>query len=152
VATLRGHVAAFFNFIAFLYSAFTSREQSGDLWCPDRRHPLESHHPVGGTVQQFARPYRRFGRRRSHESRCQRDCLDRPADHGRLHRALAALRLFPCVILDPHGFVGLRPCQSANYQADFQWLQFATASLWDTGAMMRRRPWALLRCCECRSR
>ena len=39
------------------------------------------------------------------------------ADHSRLHRALAALRVFPCVILDPYGFVGVRACQSANCRA-----------------------------------
>ena len=47
-------MAAFFNFIAFLYSAFTSREQSGDLWCPDRTWwaaPSSSSHAlIGGLV------------------------------------------------------------------------------------------------------
>ena len=75
---------------------------------------------VGGhTVQQFARPYRRIGGRRPYEIRGQRNRLDWPADDGRLHRALAALRLSSCPGLDTHGVVGLCAHQPANGRTDF---------------------------------
>jgi hypothetical protein len=56
---------------------------------------------------------------RADEGRVQRNRLDGPADHRRVHRTLAALRLFSRPGLDTRGFVGLRPCQSTNRRASF---------------------------------
>ena len=120
--------AAFFNFIAFLlFGVHVARTIGVGIVSADvmdarvifgalmGAHLVESHHLVGRhSVVELACADRRAGGGRRHQSRPCLDRVARLADDRRLHRAVAAARLFSGAVLGAGGVLGLRARQSAR--------------------------------------